>query len=242
MAVRFGDKKELTNQKSFLKKRLGDMLLESRLITEEQLKQALENQKKMGKRLGEVLIDTGIVTEKDILNTLELQLGTPQITISDKIDAELIKSLPEQLIRRHKVVPIKKDGNRMIVAMSDPLNVLALDDLKLATNCEIDPVLATSKEIDAAIQKAYNLSFLNKKDEEEDEITGIDTSLLNLDALSEDSDSLSVKLTNSIIKQAIDEEASDIHIEPAENDMRVRYRVDGILREAMRLSKVVNLY
>ena len=100
MAVGFGDKKELTNQKSFLKKRLGDMLLESGLIIEKQLKQALQNQKKMGKRLGEVLIDTGgIVIEKDILNTLERQLGTLQITISDKIDAELIKSLPEQLIQ-----------------------------------------------------------------------------------------------------------------------------------------------
>jgi len=88
----------------------------------------------------------------------------------------------------------------MIVAMPDSLNVLALDDLKLSTNCEIDPVLVSSKEIDAAIQKAYNSSFLNKKDEGENEITGIDTSFLNLGALSEDSDSLSVKLSNSIIK------------------------------------------
>ncbi|MCL0107553.1 Flp pilus assembly complex ATPase component TadA [Peptococcaceae bacterium] len=226
-------------RKSFLsRKRLGDILVENKLITKEQLEQALDNQKKMGKRLGEVLIDTGLVTEKDILNVLELQLRIPQVTLSDKIDVKLIKSIPEQLIKRHKVIPIKKEGNRMIVAMFDPLNVLALDDLKITTNCEIDPVLASRKEIESVIQKVYSLSFLNEEESDTAEQESLRAGYLDLDFSDEGMvDSLAVKLTNSIIKQAIDESASDIHIEPAEKEVRVRYRVDGILHEAMSLPK-----
>ncbi|MCL0043714.1 Flp pilus assembly complex ATPase component TadA [Peptococcaceae bacterium] len=227
-------------RKSFLsRKRLGDILVENKLITKEQLERALKNQKKMGKRLGEVLIDAGLVTEEDILSALKLQLGIPQVTLSDKIDVKLIKSIPRQLIKRHKVIPIKKEGNRMIVAMFDPLNVLALNDLKIVTNCEVDPVLASRKEIESVIQKVYSLSFL---DEEKESDTAEQESLradyLDLDFSDEEmEDSLAVKLTNSIIKQAIDESVSDIHIEPAEKEVRVRYRVDGILHEAMSLPK-----
>ena len=223
----------------FAKKRLGDMLVENKLITEEQLQQALANKKKMGKRLGEVLIDTGLIEEKDILNTLELQLGIPQISILDKIDTKLVKSIPEQLIRRHQVIPVRKDGNRMMVAMFDPLNVLAIDDLKITTNCEIDPVITTQKEIKTVIQRVYQLSFLEDAvSESQEQQETVDTGRLNLDSTGEDADeSLAVKLVNSIIKQAMTEKASDIHIEPTEEDIRVRYRFDGILHEAMNLPK-----
>ncbi len=227
---------------AYNKKRLGDLLLQAKLITSEQLDQALQLQKQTGERLGKVLINLGLITEQDILNTLEMQLGIPQITLMDKIDPGLIKSLPEAVLRRHKVVPVKKDGRRIIVAMSDPLNLVALDDISLASNCEVEPVLAREEEIDEVQQRVFGLSFVEKAfgqvtARQENEIQAL-TLGAGDDVSAEEAPV--VRLINTAIVQAVVEKASDIHIEAQENRVQVRYRVDGLLREALTLPRHIH--
>ncbi|WP_307401791.1 GspE/PulE family protein [Desulfofundulus luciae] len=223
----------------YTKKRLGDLLLQTGLITREQLNQALEVQKQTGERLGRVLINLGLVTEQDILNTLEMQLGIPQITLMDKVDPVLIKSLPEAVLRRHKVVPVKKEGRRLIVAMSDPLNLVALDDIRLASGLEVEPVLAREEEIDAVLQKVFGLTFVEQAFGQPAAPEEREIQTLTLAAGDEvpPEEAPVVRLVNTIIAQAVAEKASDIHIEPQEDRVLVRYRVDGLLREALTLPR-----
>ncbi|WP_333870591.1 GspE/PulE family protein [Desulforamulus putei] len=218
----------------FAKKRLGDLLVDSKLITEDQLKEALAAQKITGERLGQVLIRLGFVKEQDILNALEMQLGIPKISLANRIDENLIKSLPETLIRRHRVIPVSRDGNRMIVAMFDPLNVVALDDIRLNSGCDVEPVIASQAEIDAVIQKVFGLSFVqdafgSTEQEAESQLAG---QTLNFGDETTSDDSPVVRLVNTIIKQAINDRASDIHIEPLKERVRVRFRIDGLLHES----------
>lgn len=222
-----------------VKKRLGDLLIDSKVITEDQLKEALAAQKRSGQRLGEALINLGFITEQDIINALEMQLGIPKISLVNRIDQVLIKSLPEALIRRHRIIPVSRDGNRMIVAMFDPLNVVALDDIHLNTGCEVEPVLASQKEIDTVIQKVFGLSFVQDAFSstltEEDSQLGSQTISFGDETGAEDSPV--VRLVNTLIRQAINENASDIHIEPLKEQVRVRFRIDGLLHEATVLPK-----
>ena len=221
-----------------VKKRLGDLLLENNIITKEQLEQALAKQKDTNMRLGQTLIALGFVTEEDILNTLEIQLGIPQIKNLNSLDVDLIKTVPESLIRRHLVIPLKKTGNRLMVAMFDPLNLMAVDDLKIATGCEIDPVLTSYREIEKVIQKIYGLSAWRQTLSNNTDSNRPDDSTLLLTFEDTGADeSPAVKVVNNIMIQAVNEKASDIHIEPTENDIRVRFRVDGILRQVMVLPK-----
>jgi type IV pilus assembly protein PilB len=223
----------------YTRKRLGDLLLQTGLVTREQLNQALEVQKQTGERLGRVLINLGLVTEQDILNTLEMQLGIPQITLMDKVDPVLIKSLPEAVLRRHKVVPVKKEGRRLIVAMSDPLNLVALDDIRLASRLEVEPVLAREEEIDAVLQKVFGLTFVEQAFGQPAAPEEREIQTLTLAAGDEvpPEEAPVVRLVNTIIAQAVAEKASDIHIEPQEDRVLVRYRVDGLLREALTLPR-----
>jgi len=225
----------------FAKKRLGDLLVDSKVITEEQLKEALTAQKQTGQRLGQALVNLGFVREQDILNALEMQLGIPKISLTNRIDPALIKSLPEALIRRHRIVPVQREGNRIIVAMFDPLNVVALDDIRLATGCDVDPVIASQEEIDAAIQKVFGLSFV--QDAFGSVQTGEDHPLTSQTLSFGDEtgaeDSPVVRLVNTIIRQAINDKASDIHIEPLKEQVRVRFRIDGLLHESSVLPKSV---
>ncbi|MBO8128745.1 MAG: Flp pilus assembly complex ATPase component TadA [Peptococcaceae bacterium] len=222
------------------KKQLGDYLIENNLITEAQLQEALKIQRQTGERLGKILINLGYVTEQDIMEVLEFQLGIPQVELSKyTIDPLVVKSVPEKLIRRYKAIPIKKQGRQLTVAMVDPLNVVAIDDLRLASGLEIIPVLGSEKEIDAAIQKYFALPELEKVAEE---LGGVET--LRREAVTlDDSDEAQVdegpvvRLAHSLITQAIQEQASDIHIEPEQEHVRVRYRIDGTLREIMKLPR-----
>ncbi len=220
------------------KKRLGDLLLESKVITKEQLEQALAKQKDTNLRLGQTLIALGFVTEEDILNVLEMQLGIPQVKNLNSLDPDLIKSVPESLIRRHMVIPLKKTGSRLTVAMFDPLNLMAVDDLKIATGCEVDPVLTSYREIEKVIQKLYGLSAWRQMLPDNANSNQPNDSTLLLTFEDSDADeSPAVKVVNNIIIQAVNERASDIHIEPNENDIRVRFRVDGLLHQVMVLPK-----
>jgi len=218
------------------KKLLGDLLIESGLINREQLERALKAQQKTGERLGRVLINLGFVTEKDITDMLESQLGIRQVTLGDGLDPNLLMIIPEHVIRRHKVIPLKKEGKRLTVAMADPLNVVAIDDLRLVTGDEIEPVVATEKEIESVIQKYFGLPDLERALQD---FEVVESEALQLDQPEEDlaNEAPIVRLLNSIIVGAIEEKASDVHIEPREKEVRVRYCIDGVLREAMNLPR-----
>jgi type IV pilus assembly protein PilB len=221
-------------------RRLGDFLLENKLITPAQLQEALKVQQQTKERLGKVLVKLGYVSEQDILDVLEFQLGTPQVDLNTvPLNPLVVESVPEHLVRQHKVIPIKKEGNKLVVAMVDPLNVVAIDDLRLATGLEIEPVLAKEKDIDAAIQRYFGLPGLEKALEELDAPEVVQMEAVNLDQPEREAvdEAPIVRLANSIIIQAINEQASDIHIEPQKEDVRVRYRIDGMLQDAMTLPR-----
>lgn len=220
-------------------KKLGDLLIDSNVITIEQLREALNVQKQSGERLGKVLINLGFVMEQDILDVLEFQLGIPKITLPVKIDQKLLKSVPEFLIRRHQIIPVKKEGNRLVVATMDPLNVVAFDDLQLSTGLNIVPIMATEKEIETLINKYFGMPELQNTLQEMETLPEyIETETVRLKQLDDvPGEAPIVKLVNSIIVQAINEKASDVHIEPGDDWLRVRYRVDGFLREVMNLPR-----
>ncbi|WIF94511.1 type II secretion system ATPase GspE [Caminicella sporogenes] len=221
------------------RKRLGDLLVDAGLITREELEEALKLQKKSGKKLGEILIQQGLITEKQIIEVLEFQLGIPHMDL-DKyyIDPEIPKLISENLARRHLIIPIKKDRGKLVLAMADPLNIYAIDDVRIATGLDVEPVISTTQGILNAIDGYYGKQNAEKaiedfkKQYDVDDITEIDENILN-----EINNAPVVRLVNSIIKQAIKAKASDIHIEPFEKNVRVRFRIDGDLQEIMTPSK-----
>lgn len=221
------------------KLKLGELLLYSGKITESQLKDALDIQKKSGKKIGEVLVAERIITEDDIIEVLEFQLGIPHVDLDKyQIDSKVATLIPENIVRRYELIAIDKRDNLLIVAMVDPLNIFALDDVKLFVKLDIQPVISTREKLLKAIDRFYSGETTKKVLEEFEE------SFLpvNMDEI-EDSELLEVttapivKLLNSIIEQAVRERASDIHIEPYADDIRVRFRIDGDLREIMTLAK-----
>ncbi|WP_075859421.1 GspE/PulE family protein [Carboxydothermus pertinax] len=223
-------------------KRLGDFLVENGLITEEQLQKALEYQKRSGERLGQALVKLGYVTEQDIMGVLEFQLGIPQVALYNySLNPALIKSIPESLIKRHKVIPLKREGNRLTVAMADPLNVVAIDDLRLATNLDIVPVIASEKEIDAVINRFFGAIDLNETIKDIEKVSGEEPEVLKNEEVEEVlvDEAPVVRVVNSLLLQAVNQRASDIHIEPFEDMVRVRFRVDGFLREIMTLPRAI---
>jgi type IV pilus assembly protein PilB len=219
------------------KKKLGELLVESGLLSETQLKNALRI-KKPSERLGQVLIKLNYLKEKDIINVLEFQLGIPQYKLSDKIlDESIVKRLPETLARRHNAVPVKLKNNILTVAMTDPLNLIAIDDIRLATGYEVEPVIVTEDEL-ANVLQAYFGEESTNADLQNLEISTPDE-LPSLQELTDSSsDAPIVRAVNSIIQQAVNMKASDIHLEPMEEAFRVRFRIDGMLKEITRLPKL----
>jgi len=220
-------------------KKLGDLLVDASRITQQQLEEALKLQKITGEKLGEVLIKEKFISEKDIIEVLEFQLGIPHVVLDNYyIEPELPRLISEKLARRHTLIPIKKDKNRLVVAMADPLNIFALDDIKIATGMDVDPVIATKDDILSAIGLYYEKESAEQALEEFHENFSTE-SIEDLDeeTLNQIKNSPVVKLVDSIIRQAIKLTASDIHIEPAENNLRIRFRVDGDLQEIMTLAK-----
>ncbi|MGM0607574.1 MAG: type IV-A pilus assembly ATPase PilB [Candidatus Muiribacteriota bacterium] len=217
------------------KKRLGDLLIELGYITEEQLKQALKTQKETKKRVGETLIDLGFVEEKTILNVLSDQLGVPVINLNDyEISEEVIKLIPIQVAKKHNLIPLFKDGNRLTVAMADPLDVFAIDQIQYKTGLNIDIVIASKSEIEGAQKQCYSGSadvknLVDGFQERIDEVE-VKENKKNEKVEKINEDSPVVKFVNLILKEAINEKASDIHVEPDEEGVRIRYRVDGVLQ------------
>lgn len=222
-----------------IKKKMGDLLIDVGLISKEQLNSALQLQKVTAKKLGEVLIEEGFIEEKQMIEVLELQLGIPHIDL-DKyyIHPEVPRLISERLAKRHILIPIKKEKNTLMVTMWDPLNILAIDDVKIATGLEIQPAISSKQEILNAIDRYYGkesaeqaLKDFNKEYEE----NNMDP-LIN-DHMEDINNAPMVRLVNSIVKQAVKLGASDIHFEPTEKNLRVRFRIDGDLQEMMSIAK-----
>ncbi len=227
---------------------LGQLLLWNKIITQEQLDEALEEQKKTNKKLGSILIEKGFVDEKTLNDFLSKQYGVEPIDISSiNIPKEVIEKIPAQIAKKYTLIPIAIKGNKIEVAISDPTNIFALDDVRFATGMTAVPYLSNESAILKAIDKYYGTS--KELDTIMDSLTEVNS---NLDIISdmeddkdvkdleeESSEEPIIKLANTILVRSISNGASDIHIEPYENDLRVRYRVDGKLKEFMKLHKAV---
>jgi type IV pilus assembly protein PilB len=220
-------------------KRLGDILIEAGLITEENLSEILKLQRTTNKRLGELLISEGIVTEKQIIEVLEYQLGISHVVLSKVfIESDIPRLIPEAVARRYVLIPIARAQDTITVAMSDPLNIYAHDDILIATGLKIIPVLASPIEIINAIDLHYGKQRAEKAIEEfKNEYTVEMVNDMDEEDMANINSAPIVKLVNGIITQAVKSRASDIHIEPYETFLRVRYRVDGELIEIMTPSR-----
>lgn len=209
------------------KKKLGEILVEKGLINSRQLNEALGIQDSRGQLVEGALTEQGIANREKLNKTA----GFEGPSVKMKTDLQLLKIIPEQLIRKYDLFPIKIEGKRIFVAMTEPINVLAIDDLRIMTGFEIEPVIKKEKEIKASIEKHFGIPEVEEAIKE----LGIDNDQAGLFEINEDQIDRApiIRLVNSLIIKAIEEEASDIHIEPFEQTVRVRYRTDGILREVM---------
>jgi len=218
--------------------RLGQLLMKAGVITDGQLNDAIEVHKATGSPLGRVLVELGYATQGAILAVMAQQIGIPYIDFTErKPDPTAIAVVPKDLATRYVLMPVGFDEqNRLIVAMADPQNVLALDDLRIITGYEIRPAISTKDDILAVLEDAYTVA---EHVDENDWLAGSDElSSEDLAGLSEvTSDAPIVKLVNFIITKAVADRASDIHVEPQERDLRVRYRIDGVLHELMKSPK-----
>jgi type IV pilus assembly protein PilB len=224
--------------------RLGELLTKASLISQDQLKEALRVQKESGMKLGETLIKLGFVTEEDITECLSQQFGVPSINLSHfEIDSSVIKLIPADVARKYNILPVNKTGATITIAMADPTNVFAMDDIKFMTGYNVEPVVASELGIKAAIDNYYGTTSsleLKKVMEDLQQSETADLEVLEEDeeldvaALAEGAEEAPVvKLVNLILTDAIKRGASDIHIEPYEKEFRVRFRVDGTLYEIM---------
>jgi len=223
--------------------KLGDMLVSAGLLTAEQLKTALAEQKRAGGRLGTNLVKLGFLSEDEITQFLQKQYGVSSINLSDYNIAQAILDLvPSELATKYRCIPLERKGKVLTVAMVNPADVLAIEDIKFTTGFEVKPVVAAESSIVKAIEEQYQaagmldevmkdigdesgeVEVVQKTDEEEDEMTDL--------AAAADSAPV-VKLVNSILLEAVDRRVSDIHIEPYEKELRIRFRIDGILHEVM---------
>lgn len=220
--------------------KLGDLLLQAGMITEEQLNWALEYQKTTGKRLGDILQEQGWLAEVEILEALEYQLGIPYLELAKQsIDQSAAQKIPESIARRYVLVGVQIENKKLKVAMSDPLNVYALDDLKISTGMDIMPVISSKNEILLALNQVYaSAKTTDIVSKVEQEIDSEKTTKSEMDELvAAENNSAMVQLVNNIIQRSVLSGASDIHIEPFEDRVRIRYRVDGQLQKLMTTKK-----
>lgn len=216
--------------------RLGVLLMRAGIITERQLTDALEVHKATGSPLGRVLVDLGYATQGGILSVMAKQIGIRYIDFATtRPDANAIAIVPRDLAVRYTLMPVEIVEEQLVVAMADPQNVLALDDLRIITGYEIKPAISTKDDIVAAVEEYYKVAA-TMSDEDLGSTDELETVSLE-DLTSVTDEAPIVKLVNYIINKAVADRASDIHVEPQEKDLRVRYRIDGVLHEMMRSPK-----
>lgn len=223
--------------------RLGDLLTGVGVITEEQLQQALGLQKGTGKRLGQVLIDNKIISEMQLIEALQVQLGVDFIDLSGMpLSSDLTSILPKNLAKKYQIVPVKVVGDDLYLAMSDPLNFIAIEEAKAATKKHIIPMISTMDLVDRAIATLYGTEGAKRAIEEMQKESAEDGdasvgSTMNLIGEDDFTSAPAIRLVNSIIERAITEKASDIHMEPREGEMAIRMRIDGIMHYSLNVPK-----
>ncbi len=214
------------------KKKIGDLLIEKGFVTPAQLEEGLRDQALTGRRLGEILVDREYITEEQLIGTVSERLGIPKISLESMvIDPEVIRRVPVTVARRYTLIPIFEIGNTLTLAMADPLNIIAIDEIRYITGKNIKRAIATVSEIKAAIDDSYSVAdSLDQIIGERVRAEGAAQAAEDV-AVVEESESAVVKMVNLMIQRAVKDRASDIHIEPEENRLRIRYRVDGVMRE-----------
>ncbi|HRZ67210.1 MAG TPA: ATPase, T2SS/T4P/T4SS family [Candidatus Omnitrophota bacterium] len=230
-----------------LREKIAEVLVSKGFISKEKLEEAIKAQHDKGGNLSKILVEKGLVNENELLSVFSQEFGITPINLSKyKIEKEIISLVPEKVARLYHLIPVSKIGNRMTVAMSDPLNIFALDDLKILTKYEIDPVLATDKDIKEAIAAYYGEETLSinrivqdvGSDDVEVMSSNEDEERFDVSELAIESQKAPIlKMVDVIVSEALKRRASDIHIEPLEKDMRIRYRIDGALNEFLHLPK-----
>ncbi len=227
-------------------RRLGDLLVKEGLINQEQLQRALADQKGSNEKLGSILVRLDIINEDQLIAFLSKQYGIPSITLTQlDVDVEVVKLVPAQIARKYEVLPIKRAGNQLTLAMADPTNVFAVDDVGFMTNLQVVPVVASQGAIRKAIDRLYEaqtggiaevISEMDATVGDVEVVEGEDEQWAKADIfeLKESADEAPVvRLVNMILVDAIRRGASDIHLEPYEKVFRVRFRIDGVLHEIM---------
>jgi type IV pilus assembly protein PilB len=230
--------------------RIGELLVRDNLISLQQLQKAQEAQRQEGGKLGYHLTKMGYIEETQLTEFLSRQYGVPAINLSEfEIDADVIKLIPKEMAEKHMVVPVNRAGASLIVAMSDPSNIFAIDEIKFRTSHNIEVVVASEQAILAAIDRYYNQkanssdglgsimtldSLIDEFDADDVDVAEREQEANVVDLERAGGDAPVVKLVNLILIDAIKKGASDIHIEPYEKEMRVRYRIDGVLHEVMK--------
>lgn len=229
--------------------RIGEMLVQAGIIKKEDLEKALERQKETGKRLGSTLVEMGLIDEKTLVKFLAKQLGVPPVDLSTlkTIPQDVLSLIPAEMAYRYQILPLGRKGNILFIAMVDPTNIAVIEEIKFSTGLEISPAIALESALNQALRKFYpemeTIITSTHVEEEEDEIGAVveDVEFMEIETEEErvedlkrlGEDTTVTKLVNHIIFQAVKMGASDIHIEPYERILRVRYRIDGVLREVM---------
>jgi type IV pilus assembly protein PilB len=224
-----------------LKQRVTEILIKSKLITQEHLDQALEVQKKKGGRLSDIIVDLKFIKESDLISALSEGLGLPLIDLKRfKIDYEIVRTIPVEISRRYQIVPISKMGDTITLAMADPLNIFAIDHVKNLTGYKINPIIASSQDILQAIELSYPDTSGGVIEDLVKEMTASSIELIReeREALPSDQELAQIsreapviKITNMIIEEGVKKKSSDILIEPLDKKLRIRFRIDGILQE-----------
>ena len=221
--------------------RLGDLLVDAGAITEEQLDVALGTQKESHRRLGDELIATGVITERQLIDALMMQLGIEFVDLGEcKIDPEMTKLLSKNIAKKYSVVPVKTRGDELYLAMADPLNFMATEEVRAATHKRVVPMIATKSGIDHAIMTLYGTEGAKRaiREMQQEAVQGTDYVAMQVSEVSDsESAAPSIRLVDSIIERGISGHASDIHIEPQEGVVNVRMRFDGLLHNTLTIPK-----
>ncbi len=213
--------------------RIGELLIANGIITQEQLEEALQKQAHTRKKLGEILIDLGYISERQLVEVLEFQLGFPAVNMFDTpIDMAAAQMISESVAKKYSMIPIANKNGKLRVVMADPLNYDALEQLRLSTGMTVQPVIAIKSEIEQAISRNYGMQ--DSVEELLDDIDPMDGEA-EQEALNQESPV--VKLVNQMIQAAVLQKASDIHVDPQEKQIMIRYRVDGVLHTEKTLPK-----
>ena len=220
------------------RRRIGEILVELGIVTDDQISAALEQQRATGSRLGDVLLQEGYVKPRDLVRALAVQFGLPFVDLDDHtIDNEVAQLIPQSLARRHRAIPVWRQEQRIVVAMANPVDVLALDDIRALVGRQVEAVMAEGAQIlsvverlghsDSRVQETIQAAVV-----ESDELAGLD-STADLQVDQEGEKAPIVRFVDLLLAKAIQERASDIHVEPTSDDLRIRFRVDGVLHDAM---------